>query len=222
MPTKTKPAPSTDAPPKPAATSAPAHPASNGREAAPAPDLHAPQYYFNRELSWIAFNKRVLEEAQDRRYPLLERVKFLAIFGSNLDEFFMTRVAGLQEQVRAGVLKAPPDGLTPAAQLTTIRKRLKPMLKEARRHLHNSLLPELAKSGIVLHDFGELNKKQRDKANAFFTEAIFPVLTPLAFDPGRPFPHISNLSLNLAVRVYSQEYGEHFARLKFPPSLPRL
>ncbi len=221
MTTKTKSAPPADAPPQ-SAESPVADPSSNGREAAPTPDLHDPQCYFNRELSWIEFNRRVLEEAQDSRHPLLERVKFLAIFGSNLDEFFMTRVAGLQDQVRAGVLKAPPDGLTPATQLTTIRKRLKPMLKEARRHLHDRLLPELAKSGIVLHDFSGLNKKQRDKANTYFTEAIFPVLTPLAFDPGRPFPHISNLSLNLAVRVYSQEYGEHFARLKFPPSLPRL
>ncbi|HEY85289.1 MAG TPA: polyphosphate kinase 1 [Chloroflexi bacterium] len=221
MTTKTKLAPPTDTPPQPAEAPA-ADPASNGRETAPTPDLRDPQYYFNRELSWIEFNGRVLEEAQDPRQPLLERVKFLAIFGSNLDEFFMTRVAGLQDQVQAGVLKAPPDGLTPAAQLTTIRKRLKPMLKEARRHLQNSLLPELAKAGIVLHDFSELNKKQRDKANNYFKEAIFPVLTPLAFDPGRPFPHISNLSLNLAVRVHSQEYGEHFARLKLPPSLPRL
>ncbi|RME51155.1 MAG: polyphosphate kinase 1, partial [Caldilineae bacterium] len=186
------------------------------------PDLLHPDCYFNRELSWLEFNRRVLEEAQDARYPLLERVKFVAIFGSNLDEFFMTRVAGLKQQVQAGVVETPPDGMTPLQQLTAIRKKLRPMLKEVRDCLQNELLPALSKAGVRLHDFEELNSKQRKAADEFFMNEVFPVLTPLAFDPGRPFPHISNLSLNLAVRVYSPELGEHFARLKVPSSLPRL
>lgn len=190
----------------------------NGRTAI---DLADPSLYFNRELSWLEFNRRVLEEAQDPRHPLLERVKFLAIFGSNLDEFFMTRVAGLKQQLAAGVVKTPPDGMTPAEQLTAIRKKLKPMLRDVHDLLHEDLLPSLSDLGVQVHDFDELNNKQRTSANEFFMHDVFPVLTPLAFDPGRPFPHISNLSLNLAVRVYSREKGEHFARLKVPNSLPR-
>ncbi len=184
-------------------------------------DLSDPSLYFNRELSWLEFNRRVLEEAQDERHPLLERVKFLAIFGSNLDEFFMTRVAGLKQQLDAGVVKAPPDGMTPGQQLAAIRKTLKPMLRDVRDLLHEDLLPALSALGVQLHNFSDLNAKQRTSANNYFMDEVFPVLTPLAFDPGRPFPHISNLSLNLAVRVYSPQKGEHFARLKVPNSLPR-
>lgn len=192
----------------------------NGHQ--PPLDLKNPDYYFNRELSWLEFNRRVLEEAQDSEQPLLERVKFISIFGSNLDEFFMTRVAGLNQQVSAGVIETPPDGLTPAEQLTAIRKRLKPMLKDVRECLQGVLLPALSEMGVRIYSFAELNKKQADRANQFFENEVFPVLTPLAFDPGRPFPHISNLSLNLAVRINSPEHGEHFARLKVPSSLPRL
>ncbi len=197
---------------------APAAKSGNGRSAQ---DLADPDLYFNRELSWLEFNRRVLEEAQDPRHPLLERIKFLAIYGSNLDEFFMTRVAGLKQQFQAGVVETPPDGMTPAQQLAAIRKMLKPMLRDVRELLQNELLPGLAKVGVKIYNFDELNSKQRASANQFFMNEVFPVLTPLAFDPGRPFPHISNLSLNLAVRVYSPEEGEHFARLKVPNSLPR-
>ncbi len=199
-------------------TPVPAKKSGNGQ---PPLDLADPALYFNRELSWLEFNRRVLEEAQDPRHPLLERVKFLAIFGSNLDEFFMTRVAGLKQQLSAGVVKTPPDGMTPAEQLNAIRKKLRPMLRDVRHLLQDDLLPALAELGVRLHRFDELNEKQRESANKFFMREVFPVLTPLAFDPGRPFPHISNLSLNLAVRVYSPEKGEHFARLKVPNSLPR-
>ncbi len=185
-------------------------------------DLYNPDYYFNRELSWLEFNRRVLEEAQDKRHPLLERIKFISIFGSNLDEFFMTRVAGLKQQINAGVVHAPPDGMTPIQQLVAIRRLLHPMLRAVRDCFKHDLWPALKKTGIYLHNFSELNVKQQEKANKFFMDEVFPVLTPLAFDPGRPFPHISNLSLNLAVRVYSPEQGEHFARLKVPSSLPRL
>lgn len=184
-------------------------------------DLYDPNCYFNRELSWLEFNRRVLEEACDPRHPLLERLKFVSIFGSNLDEFFMTRVAGLKQQVSAGVIEAPPDGMTPTEQLIAIRKGVRPMLKEVHQYLQDELLPALGKVGVHVLNFDELTKKQREQANEIFEREIFPVLTPLAFDPGRPFPHISNLSLNLAVRVHSAEHGNLFARLKVPTTLPR-
>jgi len=184
-------------------------------------ELHDPNCYFNRELSWLAFNRRVLEEARDPQHPLLERLKFVAIFGSNLDEFFMTRVAGLKQQVNAGVTETPPDGMPPLEQLTAIRKEVRPMLKELRQYLQDELLPALAEAGVHLLNFAELTPGQREQANEIFKKEVFPVLTPLAFDPGRPFPHISNLSLNLAVRVYSPEEGNRFARLKVPTTLTR-
>lgn len=191
-------------------------------DGAPPVDLADPALYINRELSWLEFNRRVLGEAQDKKHPLLERVKFIAIFSSNLDEFFMTRVAGLKQQVSAGVLETPPDGMPAAAQLVAIRKRLRPLLDEMHTCMQTDLLPALNEVGVQIHNFADLNERQKEKANEFFRNEVFPVLTPLAFDPGRPFPHISNLSLNLAVRVFHQELGEHFARLKVPTSLPRL
>lgn len=184
-------------------------------------DLYDPNCYFNRELSWLEFNRRVLEETRDPRHPLLERLKYVSIFGSNLDEFFMTRLAGLKQQVSAGVIEAPPDGMTPTEQLIAIRKGVRPMLKEVHQYLQDELLPALGEVGVHVLNFDELTKKQREQANESFEKEVFPVLTPLAFDPGRPFPHISNLSLNLAVRVHSPEHGNRFARLKVPTTLPR-
>ena len=185
-------------------------------------DLLDPSLYFNRELSWLEFNQRVLEEAFDRRHPLLERVKFLAITGSNLDEFFMIRVSGLRDQVRAGIVTASADGLTPAEQLAEIRRRVAPMLAEQRRLLRGELIPALADAGVEILSYDRLSDDERDKLRDFFQSEIMPVLTPLAFDPGRPFPHMSNLSLNLAVSVVDP-YGDwHFARIKVPNTLPRL
>ncbi|MFZ6027631.1 MAG: polyphosphate kinase 1 [Chloroflexota bacterium] len=185
-------------------------------------DLNAPSLYLNRELSSLAFQRRVLEEAQDPSTPLLERVKFLAIVGSNLDEFFMVRVAGLKKQVDAGVLELPPDGLSPAEQLAAIRKVALEIMRQAHECWGKTLLPELKKAGIYILNYSELNAHQKNVMGSYFSEVVFPVLTPLAFDPGHPFPHISNLSLNLAVLVRDKKGKEHFARIKVPPTLPRL
>ncbi len=189
-----------------------------------APRLPVPQdasLYLNRELSLLAFFRRVLEEAQDERNPLLERVKFLSIVGSNLAEFFMVRVAGLKQQVEAGVIELSNDGLTPSEQLQVIRQMALELMQDARRCLHH-LLPHLADAGIHILDYQALTGEQRTAANEYFEQVIFPVLTPLAFDPGRPFPHISNMSLNLAVLIRDQFGLERFARVKVPNTLPRL
>jgi polyphosphate kinase len=186
-----------------------------------APPLNSPQLYINRELSLLSFQHRVLEEAQDPGNPLLERVKFLSIVGSNMDEFFMVRVAGLIDQVDAGIAEVGPDGMSPGAQLIAIRREVKRLLIESHRTLHTQLLPALAEAGIQILDYAELDPKQLALADAYFTETVFPVLTPLANDPGRPFPHISNLSLNLAVLIRDKSGMEHFARVKVPDSLPQ-
>ena len=188
--------------------------------AAPSVGLEQPDLYINRELSWIEFNRRVFEEAQDKRHPLLERVKFLSIFDTNLDEFFMIRLAGLKDQVAAHVTTLSPDGLTAEQQLSAVRQRLAPLLHEIRCYWRDTLLPELLAQGIAVLDYEQLDSAQRDAVLTYFEHKIFPVLTPLAFDAGHPFPHISNRSLNLAVRVH----GERFARVKVPPppTLPRL
>lgn len=177
--------------------------------------------YLNRELSLLAFFRRVLEEAQDERNPLLERVKFLAIVGSNLAEFFMVRVAGLKQQVEAGVIELSSDGLTPSEQLLAIRQMALELMQDARRCLHQ-LLPLLAEVGVHILDYQTLTDQQRSAANEYFEQVVFPVLTPLAFDPGRPFPHISNMSMNLAVLIRDQLGQERFARVKVPNTLPRL
>ncbi len=184
-------------------------------------DLSDPSLFINRELGLLEFQRRVLEEAQDESNPLLERVKFLAIVGSNLDEFFMVRVAGLNKQVDAGVIDLPPDGMTPAEQLAAIRKIAMLLMTEARDCLCDDFLPALNEAGIHVLDYDELDDRQRDNMKSYFDEVIFPVLTPLAFDPGHPFPHISNLSLNLAVLIRDEQRGQHFARIKVPNTLPR-
>ena len=185
-------------------------------------DLDDPQYYFNRELSWLEFNRRVLAEALDDRTPLLERLKFMAIFSSNLDEFFMVRVAALKQQVAAGVTKLSSDGRTPEQQLGAIAELLPPIIKQQHQHFAKVLRKELTKSGIHILDYVDLNQEQRTYINSFFEEYIFPVLTPLAVDPSHPFPYISNLSLNLAVVLKDPTTDrEMFARVKIPKVLPR-
>ena len=184
-------------------------------------DLKDPQLYINRELGLLEFQRRVLQEAQDASNPLLERVKFLAILGSNLDEFFMVRVAGLKKQVAAGIIDRPPDGLTPAEQLATIRKVTSQLMTDARECMRDQLLPQLNDAGIHLLNYDELDERQQETVKKYFDEVVFPVLTPLAFDPGHPFPHISNLSLNLAVLISDENDDQHFARVKVPNTLPR-
>ncbi len=185
-------------------------------------DLNDPRLYINRELSMLRFNQRVLEEAFSERHPLLERVKFLAIFASNLDEFFMIRVSGLRRQLAVGALEAPPDGMSPAEQLAAIRRELMPLWEQHAACWHNELRPKLAEAGINVLHYDDLKRKQRRLLRDHFERQIFPSLTPLAFDPGHPFPHISNLSMNLAVVVSDPQYGERFARIKVPPVFPRL
>ncbi len=182
----------------------------------PEVQLDAPQYYLNRELSWIQFNRRVLEEAQDHRHPLLERVKFLSIFWSNLDEFMMVRVSGLRRQRTRGALEAPPDRMTPTEQLTAIRQDLTPLLEEASRCWSEDILPGLNRAGILIHRHQDLGPDQKRALEDFFEQEVFPVLTPLAFDVGHPFPFVSGLSLNLAVIINDPEHGTVFSRLKVP------
>jgi polyphosphate kinase len=182
--------------------------------------LEAPNYFVNRELSLLEFQRRVLEEAQEEKNPLLERVKFLSIVGSNLDEFFMVRVAGIMQQVAAGIYDSSPDGMTPAAQLAAIRKTASELLTQAHQCLLQQIIPALNQAGINILNYNEINDKQKSRARRYFEEVVFPVLTPLAFDPGRPFPHISNLSLNLAILIRGQGGNENFARLKVPDTLP--
>ena len=185
-------------------------------------NLSDPQYYFNREISWLEFNNRVLNEAFDPRTPLLERLKFMAIFSSNLDEYFMVRVAALKEQVAAQVTRRSADGQTAQAQLEMIGARLRPMVTQQHCHFEQALRPQLATHGVHLLDYIDLNQEQRHYLKTYFDEQIFPVLTPLAIDPGHPFPYISNLSLNLAVVIKDPANGEElFARVKVPKILPR-
>lgn len=184
--------------------------------------LVAASPYFNRELSWLEFNRRVLEEAMDEGHPLLERVKFLSIFSTNLDEFYMIRVAGLKQQVVAGVTRHSADGMTPAEQLSAIRRAVIPLAEVHRSCWLDDIQPKLCQQGIHLLDYDDLTLEQRQKCTEYFEREVFPVLTPLAFDPAHPFPHISNLSLNLAVVINDPDQGELFARVKVPAVLPRL
>ncbi|MCX6689737.1 MAG: polyphosphate kinase 1 [Methanoregula sp.] len=183
------------------------------------PTIDDPTLYINRELSWIRFNRHVLDEARDESHPLLERVKFLAIFANNLDEFFMVRVSGLQRQSAQGVLKAPPDGMTASEQLDAIQQRLRPELELQYDCWHTDILPKLAGAGIFIHSYTDLNVEQKNALHTLFVDEIFPVLIPLAFDSAHPFPFISNLSLNLAIIVRDQNKKELFARLKVPTNL---
>lgn len=189
------------------------------------PALHSPfgeEYvYINREQSLLRFYRRVLEEAQDDTQPLLERIKFLSIVGSNLAEFFMVRVAGIKQQIAAGIAELSPDGLTPTEQLAAIRPMVLELMNDARACL-GQLLPKLDQAGIHILDSLALDEQQRAGAQACFDEIVFPALTPMAYDPGRPFPHISNMSLNLAILLRDPHGSEHFARVKVPNTLPRL
>ena len=181
-----------------------------------------PELYINREVSWIAFNRRVLEEARDARNPLLERVKFAAIFHSNLDEFFMVRVSGVKEQIDRGVSGRTPNGFTPSEQYAAIRAALLPLVLECQEVVCDELLPALAAQGIVVAHYVDLNAEQQEWLDSYYLREIFPVLTPLVVDPTHRFPFISNLSLSLAVVLDVPDAGKRFARVKVPQMLPRL
>jgi polyphosphate kinase len=184
-------------------------------------DLGDPAHYFNRELSWIEFNNRVLHEAFDPRTALLERLKFLAIFSSNLDEYFMVRIAALKQQVEVGVGRRSIDGKTPAEQLQLINDRLHPIVAAQHRHFEHVVKPQLAEQQIYLLSYIDLDQAQRDHLKDYFAQQVFPVLTPLAIDPGHPFPYISNLALSLAVVIRAEDGTDRFARVKVPKVLPR-
>lgn len=180
------------------------------------------ELFLDRELSLLRFQRRVLEEAKDPANPLLERVKFLAIVGSNLNEFFMVRVSGLMDQVDAGVTTSP-DGLhTPAELLDQVRAEVHKIMAECRDCLIQELLPALAEKGVTVYSYTSLDPAQKKSVDAYFREIIFPILTPLAFDPGRPFPHISNLSVNLAITIQDKKKVRRFARLKIPGTISQL
>jgi polyphosphate kinase len=195
--------------------------------------LYNRELLFNRELSWLEFNRRVLEEALDTTQPLLERLKFLSIFSTNLDEFFMIRVSGLKEELHEQIVEPSPDGMTPSDQLKEILERLRPMVADQTSCLRDDLLPQLREHGIVVAPYDDLTEGERHALNIYFMENIFPVLTPLAVDPSHPFPYISNLSLNLGLMVEPPDVsrdaalpglkpGQRFARIKVPPTVPRL
>lgn len=192
-------------------------------ESAPVPeDLTDPYFYLDRELSLLAFQRRVLEEGQDPSNRLLERAKFLAIVSSNLNEFFMVRVAGLLDQVEAGLWETGAGEIPPAELLRLIRPEVDELMSASRSCLLDDLMPALAEQGVHIAEYEDLDPQQKASADAHFADKIFPVLTPLAFDPGRPFPHISNLSLNLAIVIRHRDGSERFARLKIPSTLDQL
>ncbi|NLX47260.1 MAG: polyphosphate kinase 1 [Euryarchaeota archaeon] len=175
--------------------------------------------FINREISWIRFHQRILEEAQCTDHPLLERVKFLAICGSNLDEFFMVRVSGLKRQLKKGALETPPDGLTPLEQMEVVNEELLPLLEAHGKLWYEDLLPKLEAAGITIHRVKDLDTGRRQGLRDYFERMIFPALTPLALDFNQPFPFISNLSINLAVSVRHPQRGDRYARVKVPLDL---
>ena len=196
--------------------------ATQGQKIPKGCDVDHSSLYFNRELSWLDFNWRVLYQALDERVPLFERVRFLSIASSNLDEFFRKRVGGLKRQLAAGVMGLSPDGRTPEEQLRLIARTVPEMYKVLGTTWELTLKSKLRNVGVFVHDYKELDGSQKKAARAYFRDQIFPILTPLAVDPGHPFPFISNLSLSLAVMLRNPKRDtEHFARIKVPTSRPR-
>lgn len=206
---------------------------TTSEETSELPSVDDNQYLLNRELSWIEFNRRVLEEALDESTPLLERLKFLSIFSTNLDEFFMIRVSGHKENAVESPTKLSLDGMTPHQILDEITQRLRPILAEQMQCLREEILPRLSEAGIEICPFDKLNAEEKERIHAHFLNNIFPVLTPQAVDLSHPFPYISNLSLNLGLFVKPDKTLDHgnlqnlfsetrFVRLKLPPNLARL
>lgn len=192
------------------------------RDAAAPVDLRDPVLFLNRELSWLEFNRRVLNEALDQRTPLLERLKFLSIFSGNLDEFFQVRVAGLRRQAAAGISEGPADGMRPDEQLRAIGVLATELVRQHEACLADEVLPSLRHNGVdLVCDISALHPEEQAHLQRHFLDNVFPALTPLAVDPGHPFPYISNLSLSLAVALRAEDGEERFARVKVPKILPR-
>jgi polyphosphate kinase len=199
----------------------------------PAGVEHDGKLLFNRELSWLEFNRRVLDEATNETLPVLERLKFLSIFSTNLDEFFMIRISGLKEQIDEGVGELSADGMTASEQLQEVYKRLRPMLKRQVSYLSDNVLPALAEAGITIEPYAGLNAKEKKVLDKYFRNNVFPILTPQSVDSSHPFPYVSNLSINLGLyiepnRAFTQPNLKHlfrqkrFIRIKLPPTVPRL
>ena len=193
-----------------------------GRAVQALPRVDSPDLYLNPHLSLLAFQRRVLEEAQDSSVPLLERVKFISILASNLDEFFMIRVAGLWQQIETRTTEISMDGKSPAEQLALIRDDVTKLMADIYKIWRGDLMPELRDAGINILQLDEVNAQQRTEIDDYFRRSVYPILTPLAVDQGRPFPHISNLSLNVGTFVSNGDGHERFARIKIPDSLPAL
>lgn len=183
---------------------------------------YKPRNFVNRDLSWIEFNRRVLEEALNPNLPLLDKIKFVSIFFSNLDEFYMIRVAGIKDQIAAKVIDPTIDGLTPIDELKKIEQEVRPMIETIYKFWRNELIPQLSENNIHILSIDKFSKEEQKSLSEYFNKEIYPVLTPLAFDPGRPFPYISNLSLSFAILVKKPSGEKHFARVKVPSILPRL
>jgi polyphosphate kinase len=188
----------------------------------PTPSLTDPSLYINRELSWLEFNQRVLEEAQDANNPLLERVKFLCILSSNLDEFFEVRVAGLNQQRQSGISDAGPDGMSPTDQLAAISVRVRKMLDDQYRLWNESLVPALENQNIFFLRYEELSPDEKNYYSNYFRTSVYPVLTPLAVDPVHPFPQLLNKSLNVVVELEGKDLNTNLAIVQVPRILPRL
>ncbi len=195
--------------------------------------LHDRRFLFNRELSWLEFNRRVLQESLDKTNPLLERLKFSAIFSTNLDEFFMIRVSGLKEQIAENVIELSPDGLSAGEQLRAIREKLREILGQQMACLRDEILPGLAENGVTIWQYDALSEAEKERLNEYFLTNVFPILTPQSVDASHPFPYVSNLSLNIGVMVepdksksegkFKQLFTQpRFARIKLPPNTPRL
>src|SRR6516162_8641338 len=184
--------------------------------------LSDPSLYNNRELSLLEYNQRVLEEAQDPKNPLLERLKFLCIVASNLDEFFEVRVAGLRQQSQSNVSAPGPDGLTPSEQLAAISVRFRKMVDDQYRLWNEELVPSLEQNNIFFLPYDELTKEEKQYYTKYFEKSVYPVLTPLAVDPVHPFPQLLNKSLNVAVELEGEELSTNLAVVQVPRILPRL
>ena len=184
-------------------------------------DLSDPRLYINREINWIEFDRKVLDEACDPNVPLLEQLKFLSIFYNNLDEFFMVRVSNICRQMKGGASSSSPDELPPAKQLAEIRKRVLGLLNRAQNHWRLNLHPALMERGVRLVRYKDLTDRQKSFLEGYFDNEIYPILTPQAIDPGHPFPTISNTSLNFLVKLESEEGLVRYARLKCPNNMSR-
>ena len=184
-------------------------------------ELACPNLYLNREINWLDFDAKVLDEATDAGLPLLEQLKFLSIFYNNLDEFFMVRVANIYRQYRSGAVSSSPDRMTPAKQLAEIRRKVLILVSRAQEHWRKRLAPQLHDKGVRLMRYADLSEKQRKFLDGYFRNEIYPILTPQAIDPGHPFPTISNTSLNFIIQLRSRDGVTRFARLKCPNNISR-